>query len=252
MTKIQTTVMNHGGTIIDGAVFVGVRLCWALFSIGAITYFLFQKKLLPKEISRYAAKALFYPTFPITALLRFGNYWTHIDDTLVLGCAPLQILGHPQALYKMGVRGVINMCDEYGGPQRSYDSVGIKQLRLITVDHFEPTLSQMQEAVKFISFYRSKGEQVYLHCKAGHGRAASIALCWLLSKNPQLNAQDGNILLSSKRKVRKTLFKQTNIKAFYESLVREREDGSVDKTTTTSATAAAVKDGNNCIDKQTN
>ena len=81
------------------------------------------------------------------------------------------------------------MCDEYAGPQERYDSIGIKQLRLMTVDHFEPTVSQMQEAVKFIASHQKKNERVYVHCKAGHGRAASIALCWLLHKNPKLTSQ---------------------------------------------------------------
>jgi hypothetical protein len=47
-----------------------------------IVYFLFQKKLLSKPITKIVSKILFYPTFPITAILRLGNYWTPIDDTV--------------------------------------------------------------------------------------------------------------------------------------------------------------------------
>jgi hypothetical protein len=49
----------------------------------AITYVLFQLKVLPKPIARVVSKLLFYPTMPITALLRTGNYWTPIDDTVL-------------------------------------------------------------------------------------------------------------------------------------------------------------------------
>lgn len=48
----------------------------------AITYVLFQMKVLPKPVARVVSKLLFYPTMPITALLRTGNYWTPVDDTV--------------------------------------------------------------------------------------------------------------------------------------------------------------------------
>ncbi len=99
---------------------------------------------------------------------------------MILGCAPMAILGHPQALFNAGVRGVVNMCCEYSGPEAAYKEVGIKQLRLPSVDHFEPSVEYMQEAVKFIESYKKRNEKVYVHCKAGHGRAASIALCWMI------------------------------------------------------------------------
>ena len=108
------------------------------------------------------------------------------------------------------------MCTEYKGPENYYNDLGITQLRLPTVDHFEPSLDFMKDAVDFIKSYAKKGEKCYVHCKAGHGRAAAIALCWTIYSNPELSAEDCNKLLSSKRKVRSTLFKQPNIKAFKE------------------------------------
>lgn len=72
------------------------------------------------------------------------------------------------------------MCCEYSGPVQSYKEIGIKQLRLPSVDHFEPSLEYMQDAVNFIALHKKRNEKVYVHCKAGHGRAASIALCWMI------------------------------------------------------------------------
>jgi len=197
---------------------LGVSLSSCLYFLvgsASLTYFLFQKKLLPKPLSAVASKVFFYPTFPVTALLRLGNYWTTLDETLILGCAPFSIAGHPQALYKSGVRGVVNMCAEYQGPKDEYAKLGIKQLRLPTVDHFEPTVECMREAVKFIADHKARGEKVLVHCKAGHGRAASIALCWLGHENPTKTPQELNSLMCSKRKVRKTLYKQQNVQAFF-------------------------------------
>ena len=86
------------------------------------------------------------------------------------------------------------------------------------VDHFEPSLESLEAAVKFIQEHKSRGEKVYVHCKAGHGRAASIALCWMMTENPAASASDVNALLRSKRKVRSTLYKQKNICQFFDKL----------------------------------
>lgn len=102
------------------------------------------------------------------------------DLQIVLGCAPMFYLGHPKAMYDMHIRGVVNMCSEYSGPESAYKELGIKQLRLPSVDHYEPDFRYMQDAVKFIEEHKKRNEKVYIHCKAGHGRAASIALCWLI------------------------------------------------------------------------
>lgn len=151
----------------------------------------------------------------------------------------MSFMGHPQALHNIHVRGVVNMCSEYAGPEAAYKELRMKQLRLPSVDHYEPDLQYMKDAVQFIEDCKSKNEKVYIHCKAGHGRAASIALCWLMHTNRDRSAevtivpfydltfypandfftfcssQDLNKLLFSKRKVRSTLFQQANVKAYY-------------------------------------
>lgn len=168
------------------------RVLWSSFIFVGITYTMFQKKLLPLQISKIVSKMFFFPTFPFTVILRLGNYWTTIDDTLILGCAPMGFLGHPDDLYKIGVRGVVNMCYEYAGPKSHYERLGIKQLHLPTCDHFEPSVENMKEAVTFIQYHKERGEKVYLHCKAGHGRAASIALCWLMHENKDQDPKVSN------------------------------------------------------------
>jgi hypothetical protein len=45
-------------------------------------WYAFQKKMLPKWLTKVVSRVYFWPTFPITALLRTGNYWTPIDDTV--------------------------------------------------------------------------------------------------------------------------------------------------------------------------
>ena len=42
------------------------------------------------------------------------------------------------------VMGVVNMCEEYNGPTRTYKTLGMEELHLKTVDHFEPSLKDLK------------------------------------------------------------------------------------------------------------
>jgi atypical dual specificity phosphatase len=163
--------------------------CILFFGAMAIVYAMFQKKLLPHEVSKVVSQIFFYPTFPITALLRIGNYWTKVDETVYLGCAPMALLNHPKMLYDMGVRGVVNCCYEYPGPYEAYEKLGIKQLHFPVVDHTEVPFENLKEAVQFIQTFQDRNEKVLVHCKAGHGRGASVALAWMMSKTEELTTE---------------------------------------------------------------
>jgi atypical dual specificity phosphatase len=63
---------------------------------------------------------------------------------------------------------------------------------------------------------------VYVHCKAGHGRGAAVAYCWLAYQNKNMSPKAINELLSSKRKVRKSLYKQKSILAYLKTISEEK------------------------------
>jgi hypothetical protein len=60
------------------------RMFYIFFGAAAVTYILFQKKLLPKPISKIVSKLFFVPTMPITVLLRLGNLWTNVDGKILV------------------------------------------------------------------------------------------------------------------------------------------------------------------------
>jgi atypical dual specificity phosphatase len=207
-----------------------VRTFTGLFVVGCSAYFLCQKRMLNEDTTRIVSRIFFWPTIPITYLssLRRGKYFTPIDDTLLLGGAPLAILGHPEELREIGVRGVINMCGEYSGPRYAYDKLGIQQLRLPTTDHFEPSLDAVIEAVKFIDRHRKEGGKVLVHCKGGHGRSAAVALCWLATMNPESPLKALNSELLDRRHVRKTLFQQKTVTSFARYMAKKNIAGGVE------------------------
>eukprot|EP00596_Hydrurales_sp_CCMP1899_P009420 CAMPEP_0119041302 /NCGR_PEP_ID=MMETSP1177-20130426/11522_1 /TAXON_ID=2985 /ORGANISM="Ochromonas sp, Strain CCMP1899" /LENGTH=161 /DNA_ID=CAMNT_0007007239 /DNA_START=365 /DNA_END=850 /DNA_ORIENTATION=- len=142
----------------------------------------------------------------------------------------MAFLGHPKTLYKQNVRGVINLCDEYQGPKEAYSELGIEQLYLPTIDHSEPSYPQMITAVDFISKYKMRGERVLVHCKAGHARSASIALCWLLNEDPTLAPPAANMALEGKRNVKDSMYLRDNVRKFHLQLLKSRELNKSDST----------------------
>ena len=192
--------------------------------ITVILYILNQRHMLPKPLASIVSKVLFYPTLPITASRRIGKWVTRIDKTLVMGGAPFAMLNYPQKLKDdYGVKGVINMCQEWRGPTKQYKNLGIEELYLPTTDHFEPSQEDLISALSFIQRHEAKGKSVYVHCRAGHGRSGAVAFAWLLLKGyPQSlgDPQKLNIDLRKIRKVRPNLWKQPNIRALRDRLVR--------------------------------
>lgn len=145
-------------------------------------YLAFQKKLLPKALGRVAARVYFYPTLPFTFGLRWGRLVTKVDDHVYMGVAPVAFGASPDKLFQRGIRGVVNLCDEYRGPTQEYSRLGIEQLFVPTIDHHEPSLSSLRNAVSFIAAMKEQGHSVYVHCKAGHGRSAAVVFCWLVTQ----------------------------------------------------------------------
>jgi protein-tyrosine phosphatase len=101
--------------------------------------------------------------------------------------------------------------------------LGIRQLYLPTTDHFEPSLKDIQSAIQFIIDHQRRKEKVYVHCRAGHGRSAAIAMAWLLMKNPNVDVQQLNQELCQIRNVRKTLYQQPNLLKFHALLLKQQK-----------------------------
>jgi len=76
-----------------------------------------------------------------------------------LGALPFEV--HVEELHRAGVRGMINMCEEFSGHASLYDKYEIEQLRLPTLDFTCPALEDIEKAVAFIRAKQQKGEKVY-------------------------------------------------------------------------------------------
>ncbi|XP_051000036.1 phosphatidylglycerophosphatase and protein-tyrosine phosphatase 1 [Acomys russatus] len=137
------------------------------------------------------ARVLFYPTllytlFRGTVRGRAHRDWYHrIDPTVLLGALPLRSMTR-RLVVDENVRGVITMNEEYEtrflcNTSKEWKKAGVEQLRLSTVDMTGvPTLANLHRGVEFALKYQSLGQCVYVHCKAGRSRSATMVAAYLI------------------------------------------------------------------------
>ena len=167
-------------------------------------------------ITSAVAYLLFYPTLLWNNILAYflphRRWWNAVDDTLILGALPSK--KHVSVLHRMGVRAVLNMCAETAGPTDSYEELGIAWLRLPTIDFTSPNLQQIQDGLTFIADQANHGHKTYVHCKAGRGRSATIALCWLIAKYGMAPKQAQARLLERRPHVKRRLSEHPVVREF--------------------------------------
>lgn len=135
-----------------------------------------------KLTDRWYAHLVYWPTWAwnitLGRFLKVRNWWDEIDTQVLLGACPLR--SDLEKLRAAGVQAVVNTCEEFPGFTADYRRLGIDQLYLPTVDFTHPSRKDIDRAVQFIDDAIAAGKKVYIHCKAGRGRSATIAICWLM------------------------------------------------------------------------
>lgn len=189
-------------------------------ALGAAGLAAYYHKFSKGGLSGYPATAAGYlfnwTTIPFIAVANTfmdSRQPSQIDDNVIVG--PQPSFWDVPHLVELGIGAVVNMCEEYSGPIETYKQHSIVQLRLPTTDHNEPSLENINEAIKFIEEQIKIGHKVFVHCRAGRGRSGAIAFCWLAKNNPNMTAFDiQNMLLDRRPGVRKTLYQQPNCIAY--------------------------------------
>ena len=129
----------------------------------------------------------------------FGPFYSEIDDEVVVGSFPMA--EDVEFMKSKNIVGVVNMCHEWAGPQSQYTNVGIEQLRLQTVDTISPTFEKLEKGIQFINnkLKSTVGSKVFIHCKGGIGRAATMGMAYYISKG--MTIENAFNLLKSKRSI---------------------------------------------------
>lgn len=128
------------------------------------------------------SRLVFWPTWAwnimLGRILKIRPWWNEIDPRVLLGARPFR--SDLETLRDGGVGAIVNTCEEFPGFVPDYRRLGMEQLYLPTVDFTHPSRSDIDRAVDFIDQQIAAGNKVYIHCKAGRGRSATVAICWLM------------------------------------------------------------------------
>lgn len=171
---------------------------------------------------------VFLPTLAWNVLLgrilKLRHWWDRVDEHVVLGALPFA--RDVPRLAEIGVRGVVNTCAEYAGPQEAYRRAGIEQLRLPIRDFTHPTLEHVDQGLDLMRRCADQGESVYVHCKAGRARSATIVMCWLIEQYGMTPEEAQQKLLEARPHVNRHLAERQAVREFFSRhLDRQRGGG---------------------------
>jgi len=171
----------------------------------------------PGMVTKLYIRACWDPPLIWTGQLarHFGHrllrpFHSDVDDAITVGSFPM--VGDVSWMSEHGVVAVVNMCAEWAGPRAEYRRAGIEQLHLPTVDTTSPTAEALIQGVRFINRTLSEARarfdpdsdqappRVFIHCKGGIGRAATMALSWYVVAHG-LDLEQAMRLLKAKRPI---------------------------------------------------
>lgn len=91
-----------------------------------------------------------------------------------------------QLLHGEGIKGVVSMNEDFElqhwvPTHEEWRNQGVKFLQLSTPDIFHaPSQEKLRKGVAFIQSFEGSGASVYVHCKAGRTRSATLVGCYLI------------------------------------------------------------------------
>ncbi len=127
-------------------------------------------------------RAAYYPTLwynRVMCSLGIWRKWDWVDSFILLGAVPSP--RDVARLKSLGIRAVVNLCEEFDGHRSAMTECGIIQLHLPTYDYHCPSRAKLLCGVEFMSEQINAGRKIYVHCKAGRGRSATLVLCFLMT-----------------------------------------------------------------------
>lgn len=155
------------------------------------------------------------------------RWYDRIDSTVILGALPFRSMSR-ELVDKENVRGVVSMNEDYElwfwvNNHKDWEDLGVAFLQLNTTDIFAtPSQEKLRNGVNFIKRFEAAGQSVYVHCKAGRTRSATLVGCYLMQKynwKPEeavevMRAKRNHVWLASKQWEALHIFYNENVAKF--------------------------------------
>ncbi|KAG0290033.1 hypothetical protein BGZ96_006501, partial [Linnemannia gamsii] len=155
---------------------------------------------------------------------------------IILGAVPSQHL-LAQLARDHAVQDIVNMCAEFKGHLQTMKELGLVQCWLPTKDFNTPSVQSIWAGVRFIDKCErrwSEGPEdsrgaIYVHCKAGRGRSATVVLCWLVYCYRLTVLEAQVILLKARGQVDKNVYLHPEVISFYEQVQEQEKNGTLER-----------------------
>ncbi|XP_053677851.1 phosphatidylglycerophosphatase and protein-tyrosine phosphatase 1 [Anopheles nili] len=187
------------------------------------------------------ARITFYPSLFYNVMMEkitSRNWYDRIDENVILGALPFRSMAQ-EMVQKENIKAVVSMNEDYelwafSNNKARWAKLGVEFLQLETTDIFEsPCQEKLWKGVNFMNRFLPANDKmtalsvadepspesgtVYVHCKAGRTRSATLVGCYLIMKNgwsPEQAVEHmrqcrPHILLRSKQWEALRLFQQT-------------------------------------------
>ncbi|XP_002160979.1 phosphatidylglycerophosphatase and protein-tyrosine phosphatase 1 [Hydra vulgaris] len=157
---------------------------------------------LPLWSQAIIARLAFYPTLVYGCLRTSPNrrWYDRIDNKVILGALPFYKTA--KALVSIeNISAVITLNEPYElryfCPKKTeWNLLGVQQLHIPTVEYSDaPSISKIESALDFIN---KSSSSVYVHCKAGRSRSATVVVCYLI-KQYKMSSDDAIQFVREKR-----------------------------------------------------
>jgi len=175
------------------------------------------------------ARLSFYPSLFYNVVMERAstrNWYDRIDKNVILGALPFRSM--VETLKIENVKGIISMNEDYeltlfSHQKDGWATEGIDFLQLPTRDIFQaPCQEKLLEGVEFIKKYQGNGS-VYVHCKAGRTRSATLVACYLLDAYNWTPEQAVQHMIAKRPHILLRRKQHEAISLFYENLKKTRK-----------------------------
>ncbi|XP_012266736.2 phosphatidylglycerophosphatase and protein-tyrosine phosphatase 1 [Athalia rosae] len=195
------------------------------------------------------ARVSFYPTLVYNVVMEkisSRRWYDRIDETVILGALPFRTMTK-QLVHDENVKGVVSMNEDYelwlfSNDKEEWQKHNVEFLQLSTTDIFEsPCQEKLRSGVNFINKFRmpltktsvamqadnsstsNPSATVYVHCKAGRTRSATLVGCYLMMKNGWTPEEAVSFMRNKREHILLHRIQWDALRTFYETNVNRPE-----------------------------
>ena len=197
-TKTKSSFKNDVVAQIASTFFFSAFVQCTIWNIFGVAYAIRKGSLiaflLPLCLSIFYIKTLIFEFFLVVHCVRYNtgqfSWYNKVDDNLFLGAIPFvhpHMHTFPKALRVKAVLSINELFELQShtlfGPLVSssqWASQGVHHKQISSPDFFPPSFDVLEKGASYVNYHLSEGRAVYVHCKSGIGRSASVVVAYLM------------------------------------------------------------------------